>query len=87
MFALIYDTHELDKPRKRVISVHNSRENAEKALVARIKRMGKTVTECNTRIVWVNRKVKSEDVVVEKDFSTWMPGEKIPYGETHSDTD
>jgi hypothetical protein len=87
MFALIYDTHELDKPQKRVISVHKSRENAEKALEDRKKQLGKTVTECSTRIVWVNRNVKSDDVVIDRDFSTWKPGEPIPYGETHSDTD
>jgi hypothetical protein len=87
MFALIYDTHELDKPQKRVISVHQSRENAENALEERKKRLGKTVEECDTRIVWVKRKVQREDVVIDQDFLTWKPGEKIPYGETHSDTD
>jgi hypothetical protein len=87
MFALIYDTHDLDKPLKRVISVHKSRENAETALEERKKRLGKTVEECDTRIVWVKRKVQREDVVLDQDFSTWKPGEKIPYGETHSDTD
>jgi hypothetical protein len=87
MFALIYDTHDLDKPNKRVISVHKSRETAENALEARKKRLGKTVEECDTRIVWVKRKVQPEDVVIDQDFSTWKPDEKIPYGETHSDTD
>jgi hypothetical protein len=87
MFALIYDTHELDKPQKRVISVHQSRKTAETALEERKKRLGKTVEECDTRIVWVKRKVQREDVVIDKDFSTWKPGEKVPYGETHSDTD
>jgi hypothetical protein len=87
MFALIFDTHELDKPQKRVISVHKSRENAENALEERKKRLGKTVEECDTRIVWVKRKVKREDVLIDQDFSTWKPGEKIPYGETHADMD
>lgn len=87
MFALIYDTHDLDNPQKRVISVHKSREAAENALEARKKRLGKTVEECDTRIVWVKRKVQREDVLIDQDFSTWKPGEKIPYGETHSDTD
>ena len=87
MFALIYDTHDLDKPLKRVISVHKHRENAETALEERKKRLGKTVEECDTRIVWVKRKVQGEDVVLDQDFSTWKAGEKIPYGETHSDTD
>ena len=87
MFALIFDTHELDKPQKRVISVHKSRETAENALEQRKNRLGKTVEECDTRIVWVKRKVQRGDVVIDQDFSTWKRGEKIPYGETHSDTD
>ena len=49
--------------------------------------LGKTVTDCDTRIVWVNRMVKRGDFVIEKDFVLWKPDEKIPYGETHSDTD
>ena len=32
MFALIYDEYDLSKSRKKVISVHRSRETAEKAL-------------------------------------------------------
>jgi hypothetical protein len=87
MFALIYDTHELEKPKKRVLSVHKSREKAEEALEQRKHRLGKTVTECNTRIVWMKRTVKRDEYVIDKDFSTWRPGEKVPYGETHSDTD
>ena len=87
MFALIYDTHDLDKPQKRVISVHKTRQTAERVMEIRMARLGKNVEECNTRIVWVKRKVNREDVVIDKDFSTWKPGEKIPYGETHSDTD
>lgn len=87
MFALIYDTHELDKPQKRVISTHDSRKAAESALEERIKRLGKTVEECETRIVWLKRAVQPEDVVTVKDFSTWKPGEQVPYGETHPDSD
>lgn len=87
MFALIYDTHELDKPLKRVISEHETREAAEKALAERQNRLGKSVQECDTRIVWLKRKVQPEDAVTSKDFTTWKPGEKIPYGETHPDSD
>ena len=32
MYALIYDEHMLDKPQKKVISVHDSREEADVAL-------------------------------------------------------
>ncbi|MFO7715323.1 hypothetical protein [Desulfosarcina sp.] len=87
MFGLIYDTHELDKPQKRVISVHKSRKTAENALEERMRRLGKTVEECDTRIVWFKRKVQRGDAVINHDFSTWKPGEKIPYGELHPDCD
>ena len=87
MFALIYDTHELDKPLKRVISIHDTRETAERALTERMARLGKTVEECDTRIVWLHEQVKPGDKIPEKIFSTFRPGEPIPYGETHSDTD
>jgi hypothetical protein len=87
MFALIYDTHELDRPKKKVISLHKSRETAEKALEKRKIQLGKSTLECDTRIVWVDRKLKRGDYVIDEDFSTWKPGEKIPWGETHSDTD
>ncbi len=87
MFALIYDTHELDQPQKRVISTHDTRDAAEKALEARKIRLGRTVEECETRIVWLNHDVQPDDVVTSRDFSTWKPGEEIPYGETHADSD
>jgi len=87
MFALIYDTHELDKPFKRVLSVHKRRETAERALGKRMARLGKRVWECNTRIVWLKENVKPGFGVTQNVFSTWRPGEAIPYGETHSDCD
>ncbi len=87
MFALIYDTHELDEPKKRVISVHKSRDLAEEALEKRKVELGRRVWECNTRIVWLTEKVQRGDVVTATEFETWKPGEEIPYGETHPDSD
>ena len=87
MFALIYDTHELDKPFKKVISVHKTRQTAERVLEIRMARLGKKVAECDTRIVWLKAIVHRGDQVTPKDFSTWRPGEKIPYGELHPDCD
>lgn len=88
MFALIYDTHELDKPFKRVLSVHKTRETAERALEKRMARLGKKkVWECDTRIVWLKERVKPGYGVTENAFSTWRPGEEIPYGELHPDCD
>ncbi len=88
MFALVYDTHELNKPFKRVLSVHKTRETAERALEKRMARLGKKkVWECDTRIVWLKENVKPGYGVTENAFSTWRPGEKIPYGELHPDCD
>jgi hypothetical protein len=87
MFALINDTYDLESSRKKVISVHKSRATAEKALERRKKQLGKTTLECETRIVWIDQKIASGDMVTDRDFSTWKPEEAIPWGETHSDTD
>jgi len=87
MYALIYDEHDLSKPKKKVLSIHKSRETAETALEKRKQKLGKTVEECNTRIVWVNRKISADDYLTSADYTTWQPGEKIPPGELYSDTD
>jgi hypothetical protein len=87
MFALIYDEYDLSKPRKKVISVHRRRDTAEKALDQRMKKLGKRVWECNTRIVWANVNVAAGDFIKAVDFETWRPGEKIPYGERYPDSD
>jgi hypothetical protein len=87
MYALIYDEYDLNKPQKAVISVHKTRETAEKALVKRQKKLGRRVWECNTRIVWVNRKVRTGDHVSVPEYSTWRPGEKIPEGEMYPSAD
>jgi hypothetical protein len=87
MYALIYDEHDLAKPRKKVISVHRSRATAEQALAQRMKKLGKRVWECDTRIVWVKTRVATGDFIEAMDFETWRPGEKIPAGELYPDSD
>jgi hypothetical protein len=87
MFALIYDEHRLDRPQKRVISIHRKRETAEEALKERMKKLGRSVTECNTRVVWVEKQIRSGDTVGPGDYETWRPGEDVPFGETIGDTD
>lgn len=87
MFALIYDEYDLSQPRKKVISVHRRRETAERALEKRMKKLGKRVWECDTRIVWVIKKVRAGDFIKSTDFETWRPGEKIPHGERYPDSD
>ncbi len=87
MYALIFDTHELDKPKKRIISTHKDREAAEAALETRKKELGKKIWECDTRVVWIERSVEKGDAVLARECSNWKPGEEVPYGETHSDTD
>ncbi|MFO7685342.1 MAG: hypothetical protein R6V60_04565 [Desulfobacterales bacterium] len=87
MYALIYDEHDFLKPRKEIISVHRSRKTAEKALEKRMRNLGRTVEECNTRIVWVEGKAVKGHSISEADFKTWRPGERIPQGDLYSDTD
>ena len=87
MYALIYDEYDLQKPKKKVISVHRKRQTAEKALEKRQRDLGRTVEKCNTRIVWVKGTVRKGNYLSAADFETWRPGEKIPFGELYSDTD
>lgn len=87
MYALIYDEHNLLQPRKKIISVHRSRQTAEKALQKRMRNIGRTIEECNTRIVWVEGKAKKGSYLTAADFKTWRPGEVVPEGELYSDTD
>jgi hypothetical protein len=87
MYALIYDEYDLAVREKKVISVHKSRENAEKALKGRQKQLGRRVWECHTRIVWVRNRVREGDTITPRSFDTWAPGEKIPHGDTVPDGD
>jgi hypothetical protein len=87
MYALIYDEHDPKKPLKKVLSVHKSRFNAEKALEKRMRRLGKRVWECYARIVWTEKRVRTNDWISSKDFDTWREGDDIPLGERYSDSD
>ena len=87
MYALIYDEHRPERKEKEVFSVHETREEAEKALEERQKTLERRVWECNTRIVWVDGKVKKGDHIPTSSFATWRPGEKIPEGELYTDGD
>jgi hypothetical protein len=87
MYALIYDNQNPAQLLKQVISVHRSRKTAENALFKRMKRLNKRVWECYTRIVWVDGKVKTNDLLNPSMFSAWRKGEKIPWGELYSDCD
>ena len=87
MYALIYDDHNLDESKKKVISVHKTRETSDKALSKRQDKLGRRVYECNTRIVWTDKAVSADDVLETSEFVTWRPGEDIPVGELNSDSD
>ena len=87
MYALIYDESNLVKKSEKVISVHRKRETAEVALEKRKRKLGRKVWECDTRIVWINGSIKSGENVTPGQYSSWRPGEKVPYGELYSDTD
>mgnify|MGYP000053041825 CR=1 FL=1 len=87
MYALVYDENDPQQPLMEVISLHKTREAAERALTKRMKRLDKRVWECDTRIVWIAQRVRPMDLVAPKDVATWRPGEAIPFGEQFSDAD
>jgi hypothetical protein len=87
MYALIYDEFDPAKHEKRVISVHKTRETAEKALNKRQRKLGKKVWDCHTRIVWVHDRVHKGEKITPNFFDTWAPGEKIPEGDRVPDGD
>lgn len=87
MYALIYDEFDPAEREKKVISVHRTRETAEKALQKRQRKLGKRVWECYTRIVWVDGPIHKGDTVTPDSFNTWAPGEKIPEGDRVPDGD
>jgi hypothetical protein len=87
MYALIYDEFDPVRREKKVISVHKTRETAEKALKQRQRKLGRKVWECHTRIVWVYEPVRRGDNIVPTKFDTWAPGEEIPEGDRIPDGD
>lgn len=87
MYALIYDDRDSDKGRIKIISVHDTRDESDKALLQRQKDFGRRVFECNTRIVWTEKTVKPGEFIKPKDFMVWRPEEDIPHGELFSDAD
>jgi hypothetical protein len=87
MYALIYDEHNLEAPMKKVISVHDSRNEAEQALESRKRKLGRKVWECNTRVVWIEGKINAGNSVKTGQYSAWRSDETIPEGELYSDTD
>jgi len=87
MFALIYDEFDPAQREKKVISVHKTRETAEKALEKRQRKLGIRVWECYTRIVWVYNTVRAGDRITSDAFNTWAPGEEIPEGDRVPDGD
>ena len=87
MYALIYDEFDPAKREKKVISLHKTRETAEKALKKRQRQLDRKVWECHTRIVWVHDPVHKGDTITPTHFDTWAPGEKIPAGDQVPDGD
>ena len=87
MYALIYDEFDPAEREKKVISLHKTRETADRALKKRQLTLGRRVWECNTRIVWVYDRVHAGDKLTAKSFDTWAPGEEIPMGDRVPDGD
>jgi len=81
MYALIYDEFDPAEREKKVISLHKTRETADRALKKRQRTLGRRVWECHTRIVWVRDPVHKGDRITPDVFDTWAPGEKIPQGD------
>lgn len=87
MYALIYDEFDLSKPEKEVISVHKSRETADKALAKRRRKLGLTMLECHTRIVWTDQFVRTGNILMPGSYDTWAPDEELPEHEKVPDGD
>jgi hypothetical protein len=87
MYVLIYDEHKPNEITKEVLSVHQTRKEAEEALEKRQKNLERRVWDCNARIVWVDEEVRKGEFIARDSFSTWRPGEEIPDGELYSDGD
>ena len=87
MYALIYDESDPAQREKKVISVHKTRETAEKVLEKRQRKLDRRVWECHTRIVWVDGRVHEGDIITPNSFDTWAPGENIPQGDRVPDGD
>jgi len=87
MYALIYDEFDPANREKKVVSVHKTREAADKALKERQIRLGRRVWECQTRVVWVKNLVRKGDTITPNSFDTWAPGEKIPHSDRVPDGD
>jgi sialic acid synthase SpsE len=87
MYALIYDEHEPSEIAKKVLSVHETRAEAEKALEDRQHSLKRRVWDCNARIVWVEKQVRKGEFIPRNSFSTWRPGEEIPEGELGTDSE
>ena len=87
MFALIYDDFDLSKPKKEVISVHKTRVTAEKALAKRRRKLGLTMLECHTRIIWTDKKIRAGSILTPGMYDTWAPDEELPENEKVPDGD
>lgn len=87
MYALIYDGHRFERPQKKVISVHETREDTEMVLEKRKEELGKKVWECHTRIIWTEKDIRSGDLAGPFEYDAWRPGEEIPVGEVYGDSD
>lgn len=87
MYVLLYDEHRLDRPQKRVISIHDNRHAAELALENRREGLGRSITDCFTRIVWTDKEVRPDEFLGPGEYKTWRSGERIPEGELFGDTD
>ncbi len=71
MYALIFKDISQNKIEKKVISVHASRKDSERALKKRQAEFGKDTWVCRTRIVWTDKAVQPGDIIGENDRLVW----------------
>jgi len=75
------------KKKKYVLSVHETRKTAENALEKRKNELRRSIQECNTRIVWIEKAIKAGSNVEPGQYTSWRPGKDVSHGEMYSDTD
>ena len=74
-----------------ITNVEKARREAERAaelaLENRREGLGRSITDCFTRIVWTDKEVRPDEFLGPGEYKTWRSGERIPEGELFGDTD
>lgn len=71
MYALIHREEYPNTSKKRVISIHASRKDSERALRKRQQALGKDQWACKTKIVWTDKAIQPGDIITENERLVW----------------